>query len=183
MSGEPAPREPKPASRRASRARSFREVLLSGHKDAGIEVPFDPADAGAPRNGCANSIDPNGANLGSVGKSWIANDWFVLLASGMSNRTALYSVGTAPTGAWSGTPFGDGRRCFGGSAVRIGTKPNSGGASHIRAGRSAALVGDHPAVDWSGALLSGLVPQRGRVLHDVELQRDERPRGPVGLAQ
>jgi len=105
----------------------FAESFCSGDGSGATACPC--SNFGAPGNGCASSVNPNGANLGWSGNPWVANDSFTLQASGMPNSSALYFQGTAPSGMWSGTLFGDGLRCVGGSVVRIGTKQNVGGAS------------------------------------------------------
>jgi hypothetical protein len=80
---------------------------------------------GAAGNGCASSVNPNGANLSTSGNSNLANDTLVLLGSGMPNSSCLYFQGTTQISA----AFGDGLRCAGGSVIRLATKTNVGGAS------------------------------------------------------
>jgi hypothetical protein len=46
-----------------------------------------------------------------------------------ANSSALYFQGTSQLGGGTGTVFGDGLRCAGGTIVRLGTKLNSSGAS------------------------------------------------------
>ncbi|MCY2961488.1 MAG: PQQ-dependent sugar dehydrogenase [Planctomycetota bacterium] len=82
-------------------------------------------NSGTAGNGCANSINSNGGNLGSTGSASISNDSLVLLGTGMPNSSALYFQGTTQVGAGAGSVFGDGKRCAGGSVVRLGTKLNS----------------------------------------------------------
>jgi len=89
------------------------------------------ANYGTAGNGCANSVNANGANLSYAGNPWVGNDSFVLQGSGMPNGATLYFQGTAPVGSSSGTVFGDGLRCVGGSTLRLGTKQNAAGASQI----------------------------------------------------
>ncbi len=84
---------------------------------------------GAAGNGCANSLNANGANLGAAGVASLAADTVVLAGSGMPNSTVLYFQGTAQQGSGAGVAFGDGKRCAGGSVIRLGTKVNSAGAS------------------------------------------------------
>jgi hypothetical protein len=80
---------------------------------------------GAPGNGCASSVNPNGANLTTTGLSNLANDTLVLHGSGMPNSSCLYFQGTTQIS----NAFGDGLRCAGGSVNRLGTKTNVGGSS------------------------------------------------------
>ena len=83
------------------------------------------ANNGTAGNGCANSINANGANLTATGSASIANDTFALQGSGMPNSNALYFQGTTQIAS----AFGDGLRCAGGSVIRLGTKSNVAGAS------------------------------------------------------
>jgi hypothetical protein len=80
---------------------------------------------GAAGNGCANSVNPNGANLTTTGNASLANDTLVLHGSGMPNAACLYFQGTTQVSA----VFGDGLRCAGGTVVRLLTKTNVSGAS------------------------------------------------------
>jgi hypothetical protein len=86
-------------------------------------------NAGLAGNGCASSVNANGANLAASGSTSIANDTLVLAGSGMPNSSALYFQGTTQIS----TIFGDGLRCAGGSVVRLGTKSNLVGASQYPA--------------------------------------------------
>ncbi|MBL8863147.1 MAG: hypothetical protein JNK02_14215 [Planctomycetes bacterium] len=86
-------------------------------------------NAGAPGQGCANSIDPGGARLVATGSPSIAADSLRLSASGMPNSSALYFQGTSLQAGGVGSTFGDGLRCAGGTLIRLGTLANTGGAS------------------------------------------------------
>jgi hypothetical protein len=86
-------------------------------------------NAGAAGNGCANSLNANGANLAGTGSASIANDTLALVGTGMGNSSALYFQGTTQVGAGAGAAFGDGLRCAGGSVIRLGTETNMNGAS------------------------------------------------------
>ncbi|MBL8862136.1 MAG: hypothetical protein JNK02_09000 [Planctomycetes bacterium] len=94
---------------------------------AGAACPC--ANNGAPGNGCASSVNVNGANLAGSGLASIANDSFLLSGTGMPNSSALYFQGTSQLGGGLGVAFGDGLRCAGGSIIRLGTKNNVAGAS------------------------------------------------------
>jgi hypothetical protein len=87
-------------------------------------------NSGAAGNGCANSINANGANLTASGSPSISADTLVLLGSGMPNSSALYFQGTSQIS----TAFGDGLRCAGGTVIRLGTKTNVAGASQYPTG-------------------------------------------------
>ena len=80
---------------------------------------------GAPGSGCANSLNGSGARLAGRGAASLANDTFVLEASGMPNSSCLYFQGTTQTS----TAFGDGLRCAAGSVIRLGSKNNLAGDS------------------------------------------------------
>jgi hypothetical protein len=86
-------------------------------------------NAGAPGNGCANSIHASGAHLAASGVARISSDSFRLSGSGMPNSSALYFQGTVQQNGGLGVVFGDGLRCAGGTVVRLGTKANQAGAS------------------------------------------------------
>jgi len=87
------------------------------------------ANNGGAGNGCANSLNPNGANLGATGTPSITSDTMILQGSGMPDSTVLYFQGTSQQSGGAGSAFGDGKRCAGGTVVRLGTKTNVGGAS------------------------------------------------------
>jgi len=108
------------------------------------------ANAGLAGNGCASSVNANGAHVTSTGLASIAADSFVLTGSGMPNSSALYFQGTARTAAGAGSVFGDGLRCAGGTVIRLGTKTNVGGTSSFPA------AGD-PSIHVKGADSAGNV--------------------------
>ncbi len=91
-------------------------------------------NAGLIGNGCASSVNANGANLSFSGVPSIAADTLVLLGSGMPNSSALYFQGTSQQNGGLGVAFGDGLRCAGGSTIRLGTKTNGGGGSQYPVG-------------------------------------------------
>jgi hypothetical protein len=85
---------------------------------------------GAAGNGCAHSLNPAGANLAGSGTASVSSDSVVLTGSGMPpTTTCLYFQGTSAVDV----VFGDGKRCVGGSIVRLGTKTNVGGTSQFPA--------------------------------------------------
>jgi len=87
------------------------------------------ANNGAAGNGCANSLNPNGAHLTASGTASISNDTLVVQGSGMPDSTVLYFQGTVQQSVGNGIAFGDGKRCAGGTVTRLGTKTNVSGAS------------------------------------------------------
>jgi hypothetical protein len=86
-------------------------------------------NSGLAGNGCANSLNAQGAHIGGSGIASIGNDTFLLQGSGMPNSSALYFQGTTQQGGGAGSVFGDGLRCAAGSVIRLGTKTNASGAS------------------------------------------------------
>ncbi|MBL8863368.1 MAG: hypothetical protein JNK02_15340 [Planctomycetes bacterium] len=103
-------------------------------------------NAGSIGNGCANSLNPLGANLTATGTASVAADSVVLTASGMPNSTCLFFQGTTQL---AGTAFGDGLRCAGGTVVRLGTKLNAAGASSYPTGSDPSIA------------VKGLIPAPG----------------------
>lgn len=89
-------------------------------------------NAGLPGNGCANSINPAGANIAAAGVASVAADTVVLTGSGMPpGSPCLYFQGTAQ----ANLPFGDGVLCIGGQIIRLGIKFNTlAGSSTIPSG-------------------------------------------------
>jgi hypothetical protein len=82
-------------------------------------------------DGCASSVNANGANLATSGMPSLSGDTLVLAGTGMPNSSALYFQGTTRVNAGLGVVFGDGLRCAGGSIVRLKTATNVGGASQF----------------------------------------------------
>lgn len=95
----------------------------------GAGTPCPCGNSGVTGNGCASSVNPNGANLATSGTPSVSNDTYVLLGTGMPNGPCLYFQGSAQLGGGNGIVFGDGLRCVGGTIVRLGIKTNVGGAS------------------------------------------------------
>jgi hypothetical protein len=93
-------------------------------------------NSGAAGNGCASSVNASGAHLSGSGFASIAADSLVLGGSGMPNSACLFFQGTTQID----NVFGDGKRCAGGAVVRLGTKFNSGGASHYPSGTDAHVA-------------------------------------------
>ncbi len=87
-------------------------------------TPCPCGNNGAAGNGCANSVNANGANLTATGSAALDN--VVLNGSGMPlTVSCIYLQGDALNDG----VFGDGVRCAGGTLIRLRTKTNAGGAS------------------------------------------------------
>jgi hypothetical protein len=104
----------------------------------GLLCPCSPSPVpnGAPGNGCPNSVNAAGANLAATGTASISADTVVLNATGTPNSSVLFFQGTTQAGspAGNGTAFGDGKRCAGGTVIRLGTKTAVAGASSYPVG-------------------------------------------------
>jgi len=111
----------------------------------GSGTPCPCGNSGAAGNGCASSVNANGANLAASGVPSISNDTFVLLGTGMPNSSALYYQGTGQTSV----AFGDGLRCVSGQIRRLGTKSNQNGSSQYPAAgdQSISIRGANSAGD------------------------------------
>ncbi len=80
--------------------------------------------------GCPNSVDALGARLTARGTPSLANDSLFLYGTGLPNSSCLYFQGTTlVTGL-----LGDGKRCAGGTTIRLGTKTAVCNASQFPAG-------------------------------------------------
>ncbi len=133
--------------------------FVQGVTGCGVGTPFCSGDGtagacpcanpGAAGNGCASSVNPNGANISAQGGTSVSADSLVLTGSGMPNSSCLYFQGTTQQAGGSGSAFGDGLRCAGGQVVRLGTKTNVAGTSQF------PVAGD-PSVS-----VKGLVPAGG----------------------
>jgi len=87
------------------------------------------ANNGVTGNGCANSIFAQGANLAGTGNASISSDSVVLTATNTPNSSVLFFQGTIQQNAGAGAVFGDGKRCAGGTVIRLGTKNAFAGVS------------------------------------------------------
>jgi len=114
----------------------------------GSPVACPCGNTGVIGNGCGNSVNAAGANLLATGNGSVSGDTVVLTGSGMPNGSVLYFQGTTQLGGGAGIPFGDGKRCAGGSVTRLGTKTNVAGTSQYPGG------GDLP-VSVKGAVPAG----------------------------
>lgn len=78
--------------------------------------------------GCPSSFQPLGARLVGNGAAQVSQDTLELVATDVSNSFVTFFQGTVFTvnGGQLGSAFGDGRRCAGGSVIRIATRLASG---------------------------------------------------------
>jgi hypothetical protein len=100
---------------------------------------------GASGNGCASSVNPAGAHLGTTGDASVSADTLVLHGSGMpASVSCTYYQGTTSTAA----VFGDGLRCAGGAIIRLASQMNVGGTSQYPAAGNLPISvrGNVPAV-------------------------------------
>lgn len=107
-------------------------------------------NTGAPGNGCASSFQPAGANLAASGTASISSDSLTLTATNVSVAAATLFQGTQSPSTTFQT-FGDGRRCVGGSVLRMGTVFAPGGLVSYPAGVAPALS------------VTGVIPSAGGV--------------------
>lgn len=91
----------------------------------GTSMPCPCTNSGVPGFGCPNSVAPSGAEVAVTGGSSLAQDTIVFYAWSMPNDLAIYLQGTGSIDV----PFGDGKRCVGGSLVRLGVRTNVLGSS------------------------------------------------------
>jgi hypothetical protein len=110
----------------------------------GFQVACSCGNNGIAPNGCANSVNPAGANLVAAGSATLGASSVTLTSSGMP-AAALCIVVQSPTQV-AAVPFGDGMRCFGGPFLRMymanavaGSLVEPSGAALSIPARSAAL--------------------------------------------
>jgi hypothetical protein len=121
-------------------------------------------NVGAAGNGCANSVEPNGANLTSSGNPQVSADTFSLLASGMPlGSTGLYFQGQPPAGGYYGAVFGDGIRCIATSIQRLW-------GLHAPQGSS-----QYPPVGYPALSVLGLIPAGGKEVFYQVWYRNAQP--------
>jgi hypothetical protein len=103
-------------------------------------TPFCPGDGTGTACPCANNSPAGqndgclsslgvGARLRTSGANSISGDTLVLNGSQMPNSSCLYFQGTIQQSGGAGAAFGDGKRCAGGTVIRLKTVTNVGGAS------------------------------------------------------
>lgn len=87
-------------------------------------------NAGSFGNGCANSLNAQGASLYSTGSPSVNADNVTLVASGLPQPTEiLFFQGTLKVNGSLGIALGDGLRCVGGSTVRLSIKQTANGVA------------------------------------------------------
>lgn len=118
------------------------QVECTGDGSAGVCPCGNASDAGA-LAGCASSL-ARGALLGAAGSTDLAADDLRLFAWYVPNdQPGLLFA--APLSI-PGIPFGDGLRCLGGGAVRLGARP---GSSLLWGPGLGALGGFQPGESWT----------------------------------
>ncbi|MBK7876498.1 MAG: hypothetical protein IPJ77_12245 [Planctomycetes bacterium] len=116
--------------------------------DPTVTTPCPCGNVGAPRHGCANSVNANGAQLLTTGS--LAADAVVLSASGMpATASCIFLQGDAMTDI----VFGDGVRCAGGALLRLRTKTSVAGAAQFPDATDSARLSERGGV----AVGSGVV--------------------------
>ncbi len=101
------------------------------------------ANNGSAVNGCANSQFATGAHIGATGVASISSDSVQLVTTQTPNSSVLFFQGTIQQSAGAGVAFGDGKRCAGGTVIRLGTK-------NAVANMAAYPVGADPKVSVRG---------------------------------
>jgi hypothetical protein len=120
----------------------------------GTACPCGNDSAPSERAGCATSLGVGG-RLDFIGVASLSDDSLTLLGTNMPDSSALYFQGTAPTAGGSGSTFGDGLRCAGGTVTRLATHTNTGGASQFPSAGDAAIS------------IRGVVPSPGSRTYQV----------------
>jgi hypothetical protein len=95
---------------------------------AGTACPCGNNSAVGANAGCLNSLGAAGV-LTTSGNPSVSGDTFVLHAANLTNGFGLFYQGTTQENGGSGTVFGDGLRCAGGTIIRLGQKSSVSGAS------------------------------------------------------
>lgn len=91
----------------------------------GFQVACACGNNGVAPNGCANSLNPAGANLNATGAATLGAPSVTLTTSG-TGPTSLCIVVQSPART-AAVPFGDGMRCFGAPFIRMYTGNAVGG--------------------------------------------------------
>jgi hypothetical protein len=129
---------------------------------SGTACPCGNSSPAGASQGCTNSLGV-GASLTASGAPDVFNDTLVLHCSGLPSTTsALLFQGTNRENGGSGTVFGDGLRCVGGTVQRLGT-------AHATAGVAAWPVPGAPTLSAAGGA------QSGQLLHYQVWYRNAAP--------
>ncbi len=128
--------------------------------EPGVGVPFCSGDgsgtacpcgnnsAVGANQGCTNSFG-SGASLSAAGQPTLSNDTLTLQCSGLpSGTSALLFQSAQQENFGSGTVFGDGLRCVGGTTRRLRT-------AHAPGGTASWPVPGAPSLSVSGSAISG----------------------------
>lgn len=91
----------------------------------GFQVACACGNNGVAPNGCANSVNPAGANLNAAGAATLAAPTVTLTTSG--TMPASLCIVVQSTTRMAAAPFGDGMRCFGSPFTRMYTGNAVGG--------------------------------------------------------
>ncbi len=119
----------------------------------GTLAPCPCGNIGSPNGGCANSVFASGAHLSVSGNSLVSQDNAVLRCSGVPpNASALFFQGTTPVGSGSGSAFGDGLRCAGGTVIRLGIVVSPSGGTAQYPGPGAPQVSVRGLIPATGGL-------------------------------
>jgi hypothetical protein len=87
-------------------------------------------NTGAIGNGCANFLNPNGANLTATGFPSLSADTMLLTLTGATtSTTARFFQATLPWNYPNGLPIWDGLRCINGTVIILKNAAASGGSA------------------------------------------------------
>jgi hypothetical protein len=103
----------------------------------GFQVACACGNNGVAPNGCANSVNPLGANLAATGTATLAASTVSLTSSGLP-AAPLCIVVQSPT-LIAPLAFGDGMRCFGGPFIRMYTGNAAAGTFTVPSGAALSI--------------------------------------------
>jgi hypothetical protein len=136
--------------RRAFACGNVSEPYCSGQA-VGTACACPCGNCGLADRGCENSFATGGARLYTSGTASVGADSLVLRAEFLPpTSSALFFQGTGTLGGGFGTLYGDGLRCVGGTAIRLGTRFATGGVVAFGAGQ-----GSDPLVSVAGSIPPG----------------------------
>ncbi len=121
----------------------------------GTIVSCPCGNSGSKGHGCDNSALTGGALLNGSGLASVSSDAFALVVSGLPGTApVLYFQGDAQAGGGSGTLFGDGLLCVGGSIIRLGVHFSVNGYDVF-----GATVSGDPSIAAQGLVPLGGAPR------------------------
>ncbi len=133
--------------RRAFSCSETNETFCSGVA-VGSACNCPCGNCGLANRGCDNSFATGGGQLLATGNASVAADSLVLRAEFLPpTSSALFYQGTGVVNGGFGATYGDGLRCVGGSAIRLGNRFATGGIVNFGAGQ-----GSDPLVSVRGLL-------------------------------